>query len=124
MEKKVEIKCKSKNWASISVFDISRISFVQLQFIRNWSERLIACIFYFVFDIVNSLFLDGDVSRAPSYGVYMSQLIRFARVSSHLIYFKRTLLPYFFQQQYRYHKLRFLRFTVYTSKWFQNMIRE
>ena len=26
-------------------------------------------------------FLDGDIPRAPSYGVYISQLIRFARVS-------------------------------------------
>ena len=25
-------------------------------------------------------FLDGDVPRSPSYGVYISQLIRFARV--------------------------------------------
>ena len=33
----------------------------------------------FDFDIVNFPFLDGDVPRA-SYGVYISQLIRFARV--------------------------------------------
>ena len=36
------------------------------------------------FDIVNFPFLDGDVSRRPSYGVYISQLIRFARVVSHV----------------------------------------
>ena len=36
------------------------------------------------FDIVNFLFLDGDVQRCPSYGVYISQLIRFARVCSHV----------------------------------------
>ena len=30
------------------------------------------------FDIVNFPFLDGDVPRRPSYGVYISQLIRFA----------------------------------------------
>ena len=29
-------------------------------------------------------FLDGDVPRRPSYGVYISQLIRFARVCSHV----------------------------------------
>ena len=29
-------------------------------------------------------FLDGDVPRSTSYGVYISQLIRFARVSSHV----------------------------------------
>ena len=36
---------------------------------------------YFDFDIlVNFPFLDGDLPRRPSYGVYISQLIRFARV--------------------------------------------
>ena len=38
----------------------------------------------FDFDIVNFPFLDGDVLRSTSYGVYISQLIRFARVSSHV----------------------------------------
>ena len=38
----------------------------------------------FDFEIVNFLFLDGDVPHATSYGVYISQLIRFARVSSHV----------------------------------------
>ena len=39
----------------------------------------------FDFDIVNfPFFLDGDVPRRPSYGVYISQLIRFARVCSHV----------------------------------------
>ena len=38
----------------------------------------------FDFDIVNFPFLDGDVPRHPSYGVYISQLIRFARVCSNL----------------------------------------
>ena len=32
------------------------------------------------FDIVNFPFLDGDVRRRASYGVYISKLIRFARV--------------------------------------------
>ena len=41
----------------------------------------------FDFDIVNFPFLDGDVHRFTSYGVYISQLIRFARVSSHAAYF-------------------------------------
>ena len=31
----------------------------------------------FNFEIVNFLFLDGDVPRSPSYGVYISQLILF-----------------------------------------------
>ena len=38
----------------------------------------------FNFEIVNFPFLDGDVPRAASYGVYISQLIRFARVSSYV----------------------------------------
>ena len=37
--------------------------------------------------IVNFPFLDGDVPRSTSYGVYISQLIRFARVSSHVVDF-------------------------------------
>ena len=38
----------------------------------------------FNFDIVNFAFLDGDVPQRPSYGVQISQLIRFARASSHV----------------------------------------
>ena len=38
----------------------------------------------FEFDIVNFPFLDGDVLRRTSYGVYIFQLIRFARASSNL----------------------------------------
>ena len=39
----------------------------------------------FNFEIVNLPFIDGDVSRSPSYGVYISQLIRFARVCSNVL---------------------------------------
>ena len=38
----------------------------------------------FNFEIVNSPFLDGDVPCFPSYGVCISQLIRFARVCSNV----------------------------------------
>ena len=38
----------------------------------------------FDFDIVNFPFLDGDVPCRPSYGVYISQLMRFARVCSYV----------------------------------------
>ena len=34
----------------------------------------------FEFEIVNFLFLNGDVPRSPSYGMYSWQLIRFASV--------------------------------------------
>ena len=37
----------------------------------------------FDFEIVNFPFLDGDVPRSTSYGVYISQPIRFARASSY-----------------------------------------
>ena len=38
----------------------------------------------FNFEIVNFPFLDVDVPRSTSYGVYISQSIRFARPSSHV----------------------------------------
>ena len=62
----------------------------------------------FDFDIVNFPFLDGDVPRSTSYGVYISQLIRFARVSSHVVDFNarnKSLTAKLLQQGYRYHKL-------------------
>ena len=63
----------------------------------------------FDFDIVNFPFLDCDVPRSTSYGVYISQLIRFARVSSHVADFNarnKSLTAKLLQQGYRYHKLR------------------
>ena len=38
----------------------------------------------FNFEMVNFPFLDGEVPCSPSYGVYISQLIRFARVCSNV----------------------------------------
>ena len=38
----------------------------------------------FNFEIVNFSFLGGDVPHSPSYGVYISQLIRFTRVCSNV----------------------------------------
>ena len=63
----------------------------------------------FDFDIVIFPFLDGDVPRSTSYGVYISQLIRSARVSSHVVDFNarnKSLTAKLLQQGYRYHKLR------------------
>ena len=63
----------------------------------------------FDFEIVYFPFLDGDVPRAASYGVYVSQLIRFARVSSHVTDFNtcnKLLTAKLLNQGYRYHKLR------------------
>ena len=61
------------------------------------------------FDILNFPFLDGDVPQRPSYGVYISQLIRFARASSHVTDFynrNKLLTANLLKQGYRYHKLR------------------
>ena len=63
----------------------------------------------FDFDIINFPFLDGDVPRRPSYGVYISQLIRFARVCSHVDDFNtrnKCLTAKLLKQGYRYHKFR------------------
>ena len=38
----------------------------------------------FDFDIMNFPLLGGDVPRSTSYGDYITQLIRFVRVSSHV----------------------------------------
>ena len=54
-------------------------------------------------------FLDCDVPRSTSYGVYISQLIRFARVSSHADNFNtriKVLTAKLLRQGYRYHKIR------------------
>ena len=60
------------------------------------------------FEIVNFLFLDGNVPRAASYDVYISQLLRFARVSNHVTDFNtrnKLLTAKLLNQGYRYHKL-------------------
>ena len=51
-----------------------------------------------------------EVPRRASYGVYISQLIRFARVCNHVADFSarnKCLTVKLLQQGYRYHKLRF-----------------
>ena len=58
---------------------------------------------------MNFSFLDGDVPRSTSYGVYISHLIRFAQVSSHVDDFhtrNKILTAKLLRQGYRYHKLR------------------
>ena len=61
----------------------------------------------FVFEIVNFPFLDGDVPRSTSYGVYISQLIRFARASiTDFNTPNKLLYQKLLKQDYRYHKLR------------------
>ena len=61
----------------------------------------------FDFEIVNFPFLDGDVPRSTSYGVYISQLIPFARASSYVADFNiRKIFKKLLKQGYRYHKFR------------------
>ena len=59
----------------------------------------------FDFEIVNFIFLDGDVPRSTSYEVYISQLICFATASSHVtdLNTRNKLLPQkLLKQGYRY----------------------
>ena len=61
----------------------------------------------FDFDIVNFPLLDGDVPRRPSYGVYISQLIRFARICVDDFNTRNECLTAkLLKQGYRYNKLR------------------
>ena len=63
----------------------------------------------FDFEIVNFLFLDGGVPSSTSYGVYISQLICFARASSYVADFNtrnKLLAQKLLKQGYGYHKLR------------------
>ena len=68
------------------------------------------------FEIVNFPFLDGDVPISTSYGVHISQLIRFARASSYVTDFNnrnKLLTQKFLKQGYRYHNIRKTYFKFY-----------
>ena len=71
-------------------------------------------------DIVNIPFWDGDVPRHASYGVYFSQLMRFASIDVR----NKCLTAKFLQQGYQYHKLRkcFLNFIADTMSCFPNLM--
>ena len=63
----------------------------------------------FGFPIVNFPWLSGDVPRLPSYGIYISQLVRFARCCTSVLGFHSKNLQItskLLTQGYRYHKLR------------------
>ena len=75
----------------------------------------------FDFDMVSFPLLDGFVPHSTSYGVYISQLIRFARVSIHVADFNarnESLTAKLLQQGFRYHKLR--NFIADNMYWFIN----
>ena len=75
------------------------------------SNDIISTKFYdkrddFDFEIVNFPFLDGDVPRSTSYGVYISQLICFARAFSYVTDFNtrnKLLTQKLLKQGYRIH---------------------
>ena len=63
----------------------------------------------FDFDPVHFPVLDGDVPNSTSYGVYIFQPIRFARVSSHVTDFNtrdKKLTAKLLSKGYRYNKFR------------------
>ena len=63
----------------------------------------------FDFDMVSFPFLNGDVPCSTSYGVYISQLIRFARVFGQVDDFNtrnKVLTAKLLRQGYRTHKIR------------------
>ena len=69
----------------------------------------------FDFEIVNFPFLDGDVPRSSSYGVYISQCILFARASNYITDFNtrnKLLTQKLLKQGYRYPKLRITFFKI------------
>ena len=56
----------------------------------------------FGFPIVNFPWLSGDVPRLPSYGIYISQLVRFARCCTSVLYF---ILKIFKSLQNNWHRV-------------------
>ena len=58
----------------------------------------------FDFDVINFQFLEGDVPRSTSYGVYISQLILLARVSNRADDFNTRNKVFTAKQGYRYKK--------------------
>ena len=79
----------------------------------------------FDFEIVNFPFLECDVHRSTSYGVYTSQLIQFARASSPVADFNihnKLLAEKPLIQGYLYHKFckNFLNFITDTMIWYLN----
>ena len=65
------------------ILDVCHLSYVLFDLNMSITNGIVSSKIYdkrddFNFEIVNFPFLDGDVPRSPSYGVYISQLIRSA----------------------------------------------
>ena len=65
-------------------------SFLDLN-IKVFGSNIHTSVYYkrddFGFPIVNFIWLSGDVARLPSYGIYISQLVRFARCCTSVLDF-------------------------------------
>ena len=69
----------------VSIPDLCCISYLDLSIYNDIvSTKIYDKRDDFDFEIANFLFLDGDVPRTTSHGVYISQIIRFSRASSHV----------------------------------------
>ena len=87
----------------------------------------------FRFRIVNLPWLSGDVPRLPSYGIYISQLVRFARCCTSVLDLHSKNLKItskLLTQGYRFHKLRqtfgkfFRSYSELLSKYGDNSFQE
>ena len=82
------------------------------------NKKVIGCNIYssvydkrdnFGFPIVNFTWLSGDVPKLPSYGIYISQLVRFARCCTSVLDFHSKniqITSKLLTQGFRYHKPR------------------
>ena len=99
----VEKANQSRNLASYLdlTFTIEKDGKLSTQLFDNHEE--------FDFHIVNFPFLSSNIPSGPSYGVFISQLIRYARCCSYYDDFKHRdnmLVERFVSQGYRYERLR------------------
>ena len=125
-----------KYWVKLTRMNSNRLPHNCYKMLRNldengritWATKMRALLFKYGFGYVwlsedvgdlnlfmttfkrrQDLFLDGDIPCSTSYRVYISQLNRFTRVSSHVADFNarnNSLTAKLLQQGYRYHKLR------------------
>ena len=64
-----------------------RASYLDLDLSYDRDKRLKVKLYDFTFNFVNFPFLSSNIPQSPAYGVYVSQLIRYARASSAYIDF-------------------------------------
>ena len=114
IEVKVIGKCHSKYgnfffWCDSSVFRSDHLAdYLDLTFIIDSGGKLSTRLYDkrddFDFHIVNFPFLSSNIPSGPSYGVYISQLIRYARCCSHYDDFRyrhKCLVDRLLSQGYR-----------------------